>query len=198
VLDAGADGIETDVRLTADGVPVLSHDDIFGDGSITARPIADLPGIPRLDDLLGLAGGKTALYLELKVWRAGDQFHSASSIATAIAPAIEGIPNVTVSSFDPAAVATMHALRPGGTTGLGVLEGADPSWGIEAAGGAGHAELHVPEAAIDADFLVRAHDAGLRVLGFTVNSVARARTLADLGCDGVFTDDPSGLSAALR
>jgi glycerophosphoryl diester phosphodiesterase len=202
-LGARADGIETDVRLTADGVPVLSHDDEAADAggapvSISRTERARLPErVPSLADLLSIAAGKTALYLELKMWSDDDGFHSAAEVMDAIAPMVRGVPRVTISSFDPAAIDAARALCPGAPTGLGVLEGADPAWGIEEAIAGSHDELHLHESVIDADVLARARAAGLRVLGFTVNDPARVRELAALGAHGVFTDDPAGARAAL-
>jgi glycerophosphoryl diester phosphodiesterase len=201
-LEAGADGIETDVRLT-DGIAVLSHDDDLrrttgAPISISGTARAHLPfHVPSLEDLLSIAAGKTRLYLELKMWSDEGGFHSAAEVTEAIAPMVRGVSDVTISSFDPDAIERARALCPGVATGLGVLEGADPAWGIEEATAGKHDELHVNETAIDADLLARASAAGLRVLGFTVNDAARIRELAALGAHGVFTDDPATALAAL-
>lgn len=70
----GADGIETDLRLTMDGEIVLCHDPKFHRAEIsstsfsTLRSIAASHGgnLPSLSDLLDLATGKTSLNLEIK------------------------------------------------------------------------------------------------------------------------------------
>jgi glycerophosphoryl diester phosphodiesterase len=70
-LRLGATGLESDVWLTADGVPVLDHDGIVG-GRVRRRPIssvarADLPGtMPTLEALYATCGADYELSLDVK------------------------------------------------------------------------------------------------------------------------------------
>lgn len=74
-LRLGATGLESDVWLTADGVPVLDHDGVVG--RVRRRPIAtvdraDLPGhIPTLADLFATLGTGFELSLDVKDPAAG-------------------------------------------------------------------------------------------------------------------------------
>lgn len=76
-LRLGANGLESDVWLTADGVPVLDHDGVvrrsFGRGvPIAAVPRADLPAhIPTLAELYEHCGTAYHLSLDLKEPQAG-------------------------------------------------------------------------------------------------------------------------------
>jgi glycerophosphoryl diester phosphodiesterase len=76
-LRLGANGLESDVWLTADGVPVLDHDGVLRRRVGRSRPIAglrraDLPGhIPTLADLLVHCGTDYHLSLDLKDVRSG-------------------------------------------------------------------------------------------------------------------------------
>ena len=71
-LRLGATGLESDVWLTSDGVPVLDHDGVvkrvLGRGTpIAATPRADLPEhIPALADLIDRCGTEYHLSLDLK------------------------------------------------------------------------------------------------------------------------------------
>ena len=74
-LSMGVDGIETDVRLTADDVPILFHNRVTDDGcevsSITRTELEDVVGypIPTLDDLEQLiveSGPRVIWDLEVK------------------------------------------------------------------------------------------------------------------------------------
>ncbi len=70
-LAGGVGGLETDVWLTADGVPVLHHDGVFGPHGrrrrISETPAAGLPGwIPSLPDLYVACGNDFELSLDLK------------------------------------------------------------------------------------------------------------------------------------
>lgn len=67
----GARGLESDVWVTADGVPVLDHDGVVGCGqreqSILEVNCHDLPAhIPSLADLYGACGTDFALSLDVK------------------------------------------------------------------------------------------------------------------------------------
>lgn len=70
-LKLGATGIESDVWLTADGIPVLDHDGVVA-SRLRKRPIgeyrrADLPPhIPELADLFTVCGDRYHLSLDLK------------------------------------------------------------------------------------------------------------------------------------
>lgn len=70
-LRLGATGLESDVWLTADGVPVLDHDGVIKQG-LRRRPIGDyrraqLPGhIPSLAEVLDVCGSGFDLSLDVK------------------------------------------------------------------------------------------------------------------------------------
>ena len=76
-LRLGANGLESDVWLTADGVPVLDHDGLLRRRMGRARPISgvergDLPAhIPTLADLIVHCGSDYHLSLDLKDAAAG-------------------------------------------------------------------------------------------------------------------------------
>ena len=70
-LRLGATGLESDVWLTADGIPVLDHDGRVRHG-VRRRPIATMaradlpPHIPSLDELYAECGADYELSLDLK------------------------------------------------------------------------------------------------------------------------------------
>jgi glycerophosphoryl diester phosphodiesterase len=124
-------GIETDLRLSADGVPMVFHDRdamrLCGSPAVCSATSADELGalrlsggeerIPRLSDLLALAGGHVPLLLELKT--DGD----AARLARAVAETLRAYPGpVGMMSFDPRVGAWLAAHRPGIRRGL-VLSG---------------------------------------------------------------------------
>src|SRR5438045_8084269 len=83
-LALGVDGIELDVQLTADGVPVVHHDPQPGRPAVDGAPLsgrsidslthAELAahelspgvGVPTLDEVLALVDGRATLYVEVK------------------------------------------------------------------------------------------------------------------------------------
>lgn len=78
-LDHGADGIELDVALTSDGVPVVMHDETVdrttdGTGAVSELTLDQLrtldagggEPVPTLDEVLALAAGRAEVNIELK------------------------------------------------------------------------------------------------------------------------------------
>src|SRR5918992_2292030 len=72
-IDAGADAVEFDVRMTADGHPVVMHDpDVSrttdGTGLVCEVTLEELRrlGVPTLEDALGCLSGRAAADIEIK------------------------------------------------------------------------------------------------------------------------------------
>ena len=119
-------GIEVDLQLSSDGVPMVFHDEALDrlteeTGPVNARTAADLgrirlkgsaDKIPTLTDILALIGGKVPLLIEIK-----DQSlvmgPTNGMLEAATAKALEGYRgDVAVMSFNPASVAHMARLAP--------------------------------------------------------------------------------------
>jgi glycerophosphoryl diester phosphodiesterase len=109
-LRLGATGLESDVWLTSDGIPVLDHDGEIKAGLFRKRPIgsilrSDLPGhIPSLLDLFEACGTDYQLSLDLK-----DESSGPSVIATIRHHAPELLPRTWLCDHD---VPRLVALRP--------------------------------------------------------------------------------------
>ena len=124
--------IECDLQISADGVPVVFHDDtldrLTGDiGPVRSRPAAELAKIeilnsgetiPTLSDMLNRIAGAVPLVIELKSI-AGEN----AGFAQAVADDLRGYSGpVAVMSFDAELAAAMMAAAPGLPVGL-VAEG---------------------------------------------------------------------------
>jgi glycerophosphoryl diester phosphodiesterase len=208
-LDAGADGVELDVRMSEDGVLMLMHDpDVSrttnGSGRVaelTASALAALdPPVPSLPEVFATVPRDALLVLELKghPWEAG--YDPGEPVAHALAAALvaEGERRVVVSSFNPVGLGVIRAEAPGMRTAVLTSEAFDLGSNLAAAVDGGHDECHVPGRLVDAAFVTRAHEAGKRVVAWTVNDPDRLRELAAEGVDAVITDDPRAALAALR
>jgi glycerophosphoryl diester phosphodiesterase len=74
-IEAGADGVELDVQMTRDGVPVIFHDETLARVGMGATRIVDvvhedLPeSIPSLDEVMAIHGRLTRWMLEVKWYR---------------------------------------------------------------------------------------------------------------------------------
>ena len=206
-LDAGADGVELDVRASADRALVLMHDaDVSrttnGTGRVAELSVSDLrslvPTIPILDEVFAAVPRDSLLVLELKghPWEAGYDPEEPVAHALARALAADGERRVVVSSFNPVALGVIRSNAHVRTAVL-TSEAFDLGTNLAAAVDGGHDECHVPAKLIDEAFVARAHEAAKRVVVWTVNDPDRLRALASAGVDAVITDDPAAAIAAL-
>jgi glycerophosphoryl diester phosphodiesterase len=109
-LRLGATGLESDVWLTSDGVPVLDHDGVVRTGRRRKRAMADLrraelpDHVPALGDLFERYGHDFDLSLDLKDPRAGEVV-----VATVREVAPDLLPRLWLCDHD---VGRLTALRP--------------------------------------------------------------------------------------
>jgi glycerophosphoryl diester phosphodiesterase len=208
-LRQNADGVEVDVRVTADGVAVLHHDASFRRTAgnprlLSALAYPDLPWIgghpvPRLSEVVDLVAGRGQLVVEVKAprWPAG----AAAATVEAVLAELRRprAAHVTVSCFDP--VALLVVRRSGGrlrTALLGRPGLALPSL-LRRAVRDGHDEAHphVDSLLGRLDLVGPALDRGLRVTGWTVDDPKALVRLADAEVHAVICDDPRAAREAV-
>ena len=215
-LHDGADGVEVDLRLSADGVLVVCHDP-------TLRRLAGSPlavatstwgqlqaagrsgGVPltRVEDLLAVLAGRPVV-LEVKRPQPGAVPVTVAALVDVLAGLRQvGLPlDVTVSSFSPEVVAAVRATAPDElglrTALLGDVRDRPTSL-VRRALHAGHDQVHPHVAALLAEpvAVARAHALGVGVVPWTVNRSRALRRLAALGVDGVITDVPTSARLTL-
>ena len=121
----GADGVELDVRLTADGALAIHHDaEIPGVGVVAELGVADLPAhVPLLADVLAVCEGMI-VNVEIKNAPQDPGWDAGEAVAALTAAAIDEAGwtrRVIVSSFQ---VATLRAVQAAdGRLPLGALWG---------------------------------------------------------------------------
>lgn len=207
-LQRRADGIELDVHLSRDGVPMVIHDETLertsnGRGRVADWKAAELQSldagawfsagfsgerIPTLEQVLQQVGGQARLNIELKSAAAGQ----------AVLELLRRHPEsrVLISSFDHRLLARMRTMAP--ELALGFL--VDSRWwrlGLRRALASGGESFHPRQDMVSRPLLLACHRAGLKVYPWTVDAPARAAELVRLGCDGLFTNRPGRMSAAL-
>ena len=217
-LRAGADGAEVDLRLSADGVLVVCHDpslrrltgfplDVGSTCWRDLRAAAAAREVPlaRVEDLLQALGGRPVV-LEVKAPppAAGAVARTADAVVARLdGVAAAGTPvQVTISSFAPAVVAAVRSSASGSTPVRTALLGRPtmrPGSVLRQALAGGHDEIHPHVGGLFAEprWIAAAHSCGVGVVAWTVNSRRAVRRLAALGIDGVITDDPGRMRAAL-
>ena len=211
-IDAGADAVEFDVRLTADGVPVVMHDpDVSrttsGQGLVSELTVEEIRklGVPSLEETLDCLAGRAGADIELK-----NEPHEPGYVAGG-APALEatvdmldrtGFPGpLLLSSFDPDTLRRSRQLRPDISTGLLTSADTDAAAASEAASQDDHPwVLPFVAQVLNAgpSFVERVHRSGMRLGIWIADDPDMARTLFGWEVDAVATNDPRAIARVLR
>jgi glycerophosphoryl diester phosphodiesterase len=191
----GADGVELDVRRTADGATAILHHPVLADGRAVASVLAaDLPvDVPNLRQAL-LACGTLVVNIEIK------EPPALAELVVAEVRDLAMTDRVVVSSFDPAAVDRVRALDDDIPTALLALVGAEPGSAerlIRECHRWGHRAVHPHHLVVDERFMELAGAAGLDVNVWTVDDPERIVALAQLGVNAVVTNVPDVALRAL-
>jgi glycerophosphoryl diester phosphodiesterase len=198
----GADGVELDVRLTADGALAVHHDaGIPGIGTIAQLEVADLPAhVPLLTDVLAVCEGMV-VNVEIKNAPQDPGWDPGEAVAALTAAAIDEAgwtTRVIVSSFQ---VPTLRAVQAAdGRLALGALWGfgAEVEPALAEAVDAGFDAVHPFVAFVDPELVERAHAMGLAVNVWTVNAPDDLRAMVASGVDAVITDRLGAALAAAQ
>lgn len=215
--EMGADGIELDVHLSADGQAVVIHNDTVDettDGSgpvrqMTAAQLQSLDAgrwfdprftgerIPTLEEVFAELGQRLFINVEIK---AETGYHPSEQEAEAVR-LIEDyhmVERVIVSSFSPSSLRRVHRLNPRIPLGF-LYESAQPGWlpllihRFYAPLTAWHPDLK----RVDAGYVSLARRRQQRVNVWTVNAADDMRRMRDLGVDGIITNYPDVLRDVL-
>ena len=188
-IEAGLDGIETDIQRTKDGVLVIFHDFVVGSRLIAEMGFAELrerrPEIMTLEELLELLAPYEDFLINLELKSIpGMEDGRAHELADAVA-GWPGRDRVWISSYDPVALFKIRERRP--EIPLGYLfrvhdtSGMAELLGLEAV----HPEFHL----LTHERVSRWHEKGLAVGTWTVNEVEVAQRVAAMGADVLMGDD---------
>lgn len=200
-LAEGADGVELDVHVSADGVPLVFHDETttrLAEGGV-ALTLAETPAaalravrltdgghMPTLAEVLDLLAGRLPINVEIK---------DATALPAVLACLRAARPaQIVLSSFDAAAMVSAWQVAP--QWPRAVIHGPEAAardllGELEAA----HADAWHTSADLATAARIAAFGRPCRV--WTVNTVAQARALATRGAAGIFTDQPGAMRAAL-
>ena len=205
----GADGIELDVRLSADGELVVVHDAAFD--RVTEgrdhRRVAELPyeeirridvgegeHAPRLSEVLAWARARQ-LRVNVEMKHGVPQRMALAHATARLLSAIDPYLPVIVSSFDPLILATFATLMPTVPRALLVHRSKWSMLSLET-GQVWRDGLHVERTLTRDATIQRLLRRGLLLNVWTVNDVREAIDLAAMGVDGIITDVPGLVRAA--
>lgn len=218
-LATGVDGIELDVRLSRDGVPLICHDDTLARVGGTTRSLRMLTAaqirtvdvgtwkhsrfaderVPTLDETLRLCR-RTTLYVELKatggVGRSAYHRRLVRSVASIIANH-GAAQRVRILCFDVGVLREMARVAPHlhRVRNCERLPKSLDRWFDEQPG--------LFAACFDRRILTRSvvdacHTRGLQVFSWTANDTPTAARLTALGVDAILSDRPGWLVRHLR
>lgn len=195
----GFRAVEFDVMLSADGTPVLIHDETLerttdGRGRVCETPDAALfaldagggERIPTLAEAAALCGELGLLAnVEIKP-AAGHAARTGEVVAAFVADRWPAGEAPLLSSFSAEALAAARRIAPQARYGL-LYEDVPDDWRAAQAR-IGAVTLHCDAARLRDTVLAEAAAAGVPVLCYTVNDPAQADALFARGVAGVFTD----------
>lgn len=222
-LALGADALETDVHLTADGHVVAAHDPTLARsaGSPVAIRRATLDELRRCDVGWGFVdrdGRRPFAGRGVRVPTLEEVLDAFPGVALnvdvkqrspeMVGPLLDLLrraraeDRVLVTSFDGATLRAVRAAGYPGRTGLSLTEVlrlyATPTAALRVLPVRGGAVQVPPRARglrLDAPgFVAKCHALGLRVDYWTINDPAEAARLLAAGADGIMTDDPAAIA----
>ncbi|HET9250154.1 MAG TPA: glycerophosphodiester phosphodiesterase [Actinomycetota bacterium] len=206
-IDAGADAVEFDVRMTADGHAVVLHDpDVSrttdGTGIVSEMSLNEVRtlGVTTLEEALVVLSGRAAVDIEIK--NAPDEPGYTPDEEPAVEATLSALDDVAfaspviVSSFNARSIAHSRSLRSDVPTGLLTWFDVDADDALAQATGQGHPwVLPFVTKVLEAGdgFGDRVHEAGALLGVWIADDSETARQLFELGADAVATNDPRAI-----
>ncbi len=211
-IDAGCDMIELDIHLSHDREVVVIHDDTLertttGKGNVADQTFTELKRwdagawfsprfagerIPSLAEVLKLARNRILVNIELKK---GKNFpYTMEELADLALREVEkaGMENqVLFSSFDPVAIDRIREKNPA----LPVALIQDKPWTSPEAAGRGkvYPILNCRATVLNENNIRRAHETGIHIHVWTLNTPEEMARFIALGVDGIITNHPDRL-----
>ncbi len=211
--ETGADAIEFDVKLTADGHVVVMHDQTLdrttnGSGPVHASTLAEIKRldagahfsesyagetVPTLDEVLDELGEQLLLNIEMTNYaRLWDRLPE-SVVRLVRERRLQD--RVLLSSFNPIALLKAARIAPEIPRGLLVMPSEPRPVRAGLARVVRREALNPHDALVNARMIRTEHGKKRHVYVWTVNDGGRARELLTMGVDGIITDVPDVIRA---
>ncbi len=197
-LELGVEGIELDVHVSSDGVPVVIHDDSVdrttnGSGKVSELTVEQLQRldagngetIPTLGEVLDLVGDRLHVDIEIK----------ANDAADAVLRELDGRDTRwLISSFRWDVLKYVRSRDEDAELWVLTVGASDDAIAVLREVNA--SALAIDHRGLDDDIAAFLADEGIRFWPWTVNDVERAKQCVEWGAIGICTDDPATLQQA--
>src|SRR3954467_11352777 len=181
-LQHGCDGFELDARLTSDAIALICHDRDRGGKLLADCTAAKFPGLLAMEEVVARYSSKAFINLELKV----EGLHDL--VLAAYRPSRPQ--RFMVSSFKPEALIALYELDPGFPLGLICKTEQQLSvWGQVPLD-----VLIAHSSVVTEELRSLTRDAGKQLFVWTINRQGDMRRFADMGVDGIISDDTALLA----
>lgn len=215
--EQGADGIELDVKLTADGQVVVMHDQTVerttnGQGAVRRLGLKELrrldagswfgpefagEKVPLLQEVFETCG--QGLRYDVELTNYASPFDSLPEKVAEVIRRCGMEEAVIISSFLPTNLARFRRLCPGIAVGLIALGGTAGALSRSSLGRLWAPELSVPYFKdVTPGFMQAQKSCGRRVFPWPVNAAQDLRRMTSLGVDAIITDLPGAARAILE
>lgn len=203
----GADGIELDVHLSRDGIPVIMHDETLdrttdGHGAVADvllrelreldagswfAPVFNDEPVPTLADVLAWVGDRMRLNIEIKSAQAG----------RAVLDLLTEFPRarVLVSSFRHDLLLAMRQWAPELPIGF-LIDSRFWRVALKRAIACQAESFHPPAQHVNRILINKCHREGLTVFPWTVDASSKQNNLLRMGADGLFTNFPGEIETS--
>jgi glycerophosphoryl diester phosphodiesterase len=213
-LDAGADAMEIDVQLCADGVPVLMHDETVDRTTNLSGPVRNLAlaglqaadagdgePVPTLDQVLELVAGRLTVMCELKA-TPGEPGYDQRLVDEVLAVIERHTARAwtAIHSFNPDMVERARATEPrvSATIISGDVYGEEVDRLLGALLKRNGQALSIHHACIDRALVIKAKRRQVTVWTWTPDTEANWGRVIAAGVDGIITNHPHKLRAYLK
>ena len=209
---ADAEGIEIDIQLSKDNIPMVYHDPHLGrltgrDSLLRELSVTELKSlkvisnssdksgtIPTLDEAIEILKGKKQFYIELKK---GDSDKIAESVLNVLKERLS-TDSFTLSSFDPKLIQAVKAKNENVRTGYIFstqlrnifLNRTEKQVG-------GFDQWHIENGMLNERLLKKARRMNREVMVWKANSEAQMKRCIGMGVDGIITDNITKLNEVL-
>lgn len=205
-IEASADGVEFDVQLSADGVPVVIHDEKVdrttdGRGKVNELSVRELEKLdagrffsdkfvetrlPLLKEVLEVIQGMDIINLELK--NGNVRYEGMEEKVIEMTREFGVFDKTVFSSFNHYSLKKLKEIEPAARTGVLYMAGIYQPW--EYARKLGAESIHPYYAAVVPDIVEECHKQEMAVNVFGVNESETIRKLLMMNVDAIITDYP--------